>query len=311
MKNQKVLYGIIIAFCVVAIISGIYAQFFVKDKNQNKNNIEENNVVVEEKTQEETERELLSKLTNKLNNLEYKNENIKKIKNEENFVYTYKTINKKTDKYEININLPMINIDEEIPNKFNKITKDIFEAKANSIVNNENIENTILNTKYSANIKNNILSVIIEVTLKEGNKPQQVAIQTYNYNLETKQEAKFLDILSSNEIIQSDAKNKILKTIKEEKKKADVLAESGYLVYDRDLDDKKYILENINNYFIDEQNNIYAIFAYGNQIRTSEKDIVVFENKNKENGNKENSNNEINNKEENTIKNNTNNEERE
>ena len=36
MKNQKVLYSIIIAFCVVAVISGIYAQFFVKGKNENK-----------------------------------------------------------------------------------------------------------------------------------------------------------------------------------------------------------------------------------------------------------------------------------
>ena len=234
-----------------------------------------------------------------------------KIKNEEDIVYTYKTLIQKTDKYEININLPMINVDEEIPNKFNKITKDIFEKKANSIVNNEGIENTILNTKYSANINNNILSVIIVVTLKEGNNPQQIAIQTYNYNLETKKEAKFLDVLSSNSIIQSDAKNKILKTIKEEKKKADVLLESGYIVYDRKIDDKRYALEKINNYFIDENNNIYVIFAYGNRARTSEKDIVVFENKNKVNNkNKEEKNKNTinsNNLNKNTINNNVNN----
>ena len=35
MKNPKILYILISIFCVIAIASGIYAQFFVSDENKN------------------------------------------------------------------------------------------------------------------------------------------------------------------------------------------------------------------------------------------------------------------------------------
>ena len=35
MKNPKVIYILVGAFCVLAIIAGIYAQFFVKDEEKN------------------------------------------------------------------------------------------------------------------------------------------------------------------------------------------------------------------------------------------------------------------------------------
>ena len=299
MREQKIIYIFVSVFCVIAIISGIYAQFFIDDKRDiNNDEIEES--ILEEKTQEEIQEELTLILKNKLCNTNYENKSIKKIKQDENIVYTYKTINRKTDKYEMNVNLPMINISEDVPEQFNEITKNVFESKVNQIINNENISNTILNIRYGANVSGDILSVIIEVTLKEGKNPQQVAIQTYNYNLDTKKEVEFLDILSAKGIVQSAAKTKILKIIKAEKKKADVLVASGYMMYNRKMDDKMYKLENINNYFIDENNNLYVIFAYGNQIRTSEKDIILFQNTDIENNN--NNNEEIDTNERNHIK---------
>ena len=48
----------------------------------------------------------------------------------------------------------------------------------------------------------------------------------------------------------------------------------GYNVFSRDLKSEIYKVENVKEYFI-YNNNIYVIFAYGNEKATSEKDIVI------------------------------------
>ena len=68
--------------------------------------------------------------------------------------------------------------------------------------------------------------------------------------------------------------NKINKNIQEEQKKAEDLIELGYNVFSRDIKSETYKIENIKEYFI-YNNNIYIIFAYGNDQMTSEMDLVI------------------------------------
>ncbi len=55
--------------------------------------------------------------------------------------------------------------------------------------------------------------------------------------------------------------------------------QSGYTVYNRDLNNSIYQLANIENYFLGPNGDLYIIFAYGNQHHTAEIDIVLYEHK--------------------------------
>ena len=68
--------------------------------------------------------------------------------------------------------------------------------------------------------------------------------------------------------------DKINEKITNAKKNADDLNSLGYVLYKRDVNNKMYLVENINQFYI-SSNCIYVIFAYGNDARTSEMDIVT------------------------------------
>ena len=61
---------------------------------------------------------------------------------------------------------------------------------------------------------------------------------------------------------------------REEQKKSEELIKLGYNVFSRDINSDIYKIDNITEYFV-YKNNIYIIFAYGNNKITSEKDIVI------------------------------------
>ena len=75
MKNPKILYILVGAFCVLAIIAGIYAQFFVKDEDKNNIIMPSLNTTpddtITEKTAEEIKTQFSNLFTNVLNKGEY------------------------------------------------------------------------------------------------------------------------------------------------------------------------------------------------------------------------------------------------
>lgn len=279
MKNPKVLYIIIIIVCAIAIILGIYAQFFAKkDKDvivPNANQVDENEV--KEKTSEEIESQFVSLFNNVLNSENYDDSKIDKYYSDKALVYSAYDIQENKENYEINAHIPAINIKGEVVVGFNTITQNVFANKANQILNSKNNNKVIYQVDYASCINKNILSVIIKATLKEGNNPQRVIIQTYNYNLETGEKVQIADIISQKNLIQSDVQNKINTSIEKAKQEAEVLVQSGYTVYNRDLNNEIYSLANISNYFFGPNENLYIIFAYGNQNYTSEMDIILYE----------------------------------
>ena len=94
-----------------------------------------------------------------------------------------------TDKYELNMHIPAININDELASTLNNSTQTTFINKANEIIaNTESTIKTIYSIDYVAYVNESILSLVIRSTLKEGNSAQRIMIQTYNYNLNTNQE---------------------------------------------------------------------------------------------------------------------------
>ena len=110
---------------------------------------------------------------NKVNYLENNAYKITKIEEAEEIAYLgYQSKETKANSYELNVNIPYINIDDDVINKYNKQIKDIFEQKAKSVLNTRN-NNVIYTVNYTAYVSINILSLVVRSTLKEGGKPQE------------------------------------------------------------------------------------------------------------------------------------------
>lgn len=278
MKNQKLIFILIGAFCVFALIAGIYTQFFV-EKSENDTQDPTNNINndIKPKTQEEIKTQLSNLFTNELISNNYDVTNLQKRNESKDIVYSAYDIQKQEENYEVDIHLPVVNIKGDVPTEFNKTTQSIFVNKASEILNNKYTEKVIYSVDYIAYINDNILSLVIKSTLKQGNNPQRVIVQTYNYNLETGEKVQLADVLTKKNIVQTDCQNKINEIVAKAQEEAQVLLKSGYTVYNRNLSDSMYQIANISTFFLGQNGELYIIFAYGNQNYTSEMDVVLYE----------------------------------
>lgn len=269
-KKTMTIYIVALIICIIAIVVVIGVQILGDDVINNLFGI---NKLVKRTDQEEAE--LKANFENIFDNELENNKNYQtqKIDNNKDIVYTNYSKEDKTDKYEINVNLPYINIKNKSVQNFNNEIENIFQAKSEEIIKNAD-KKVIYTVKYKANIENDILSLIIYSDLKQDLSAQRIIIQTFNYNLEDNKELSLDDILKIYDLNKNDVQNKIDKDIKAEQKKSEDLIGLGYNVFSRDLKSEIYKVENIKEYFI-YNNNIYIIFAYGNEKITTEKDIVI------------------------------------
>ncbi len=199
--------------------------------------------------------------------------------NEENKEKVYKQYNIKTTetgKYKINTNIPNIKIDTEVVQGINN---DIFESfiKPTIQILEQEESYTIYNVDYASYINNNIISIIIKCTLKEGSNPQRAIIRTYNYDMENDKILALQEIISMKNLSQDEVQNKVLDKINKEIQKVSAIETSGYNVYKRDINNTIYQLENSNEFFLGENNILYIVYAYGNSSYTSEVDLVICE----------------------------------
>lgn len=270
-KKRIIIYIIIALICIISIVVVIGVQILGNDVIDNLFGI--NKIT---KRSEEEEAVLKNNFENIFDNsLENDEEyQIQKINNNENIIYTSYTKEEKNDNYEINVNLPYINIENKEVKQFNKEIKDTFEGKAEETIKNKNNNNIIYTVKYKAYIENNNLSLIIYSDLKQSTSAQRVIIQTFNYDLKENKENKLEDTLNNYSLKTNDVQNKINSDIQKEQKKSEELIKLGYNVFSRDINSDIYKIDNITEYFV-YKNNIYIIFAYGNNKITSEKDIVI------------------------------------
>lgn len=273
-KNNrlKIFYISILVGCIIAIILTIIIQIVGEDKK----------VGTENKLPELTDTEInqyknefYDIFENEVNYLENNSYKISKLKSDEEIVYLgYQNNESKLNDFELDVNIPYININNAIVEEFNTQIKDTFEKKAKSILNSQN-NNAIYTVNYSAYISNNILSVVVRSTLKEGTNPQRDIVQTYNYDLTNRKKCTIDDMLELKGITKKEANQKIKEEIKKAQEKSEELQKLGYSTYARDYTNDMYSINNVTEYFMGEDNALYIIYAYGNENNTNEMDIVI------------------------------------
>mgnify|MGYP001668704587 FL=1 len=266
------IYALIVAFCIIAIIVGVNAQFFSTKESDEVPDINVSNVVsVNEEI--DISNKFMQLFDNKLPQFkEYSN--IEKGDLSKNYLYIYSEnpqlpngpYTKKLDgKYDIVAYLPVFNINSDVTNGFNNITINYFVKMMNDIVVN-GTTNTNLTISFAANVNDNILSVAIIAKLKEGDKPQRIMIQGYNYDLVNNKEVKVADVLAKKNVDMATANSKIEKVVKS----------ADNTLYKRELNNPIYSIDKVTNFILGRNGELYIIYAYGNQanVYSSEMDIV-------------------------------------
>jgi len=273
-KPRYLLYIIIVAICIASILTVVFVQIFKEDStivnNSHLNVAEEEK---QEKTMEEVKEEFNAMLTNELLLGTYNDTAISKTDATKPLVYSFYETHEETENYEVDIHLPIVNIQGEVPQKYNANTQNVFVNKANDIFKSAKPK-TIYTIDYVAHIYEDILSIVIKSTLKENSNAQRVIIQTYNYNLKTGTTATISDMVNVLSMNKQDANGVIKEKILEANREAEVLKLSGYNVFTRDVNSDMYNIDNTSNFFLDKNGTLYILYAYGNQNFTSELDIV-------------------------------------
>lgn len=271
-KKRILIYSIAILVCIIAIIIVVMVQILGNDVANSFFGIRGLAV----KTEEE-ENLLKANFDTIFNNTlegEQNSYNVSRLDGEKDLVYTgYETQERVTNSYEINVHIPYLNINNSVIQSYNDEIKGQFQEFTENVLNSEN-QNIIYTVEYQAYIENDILSVIIRSNLKKGASAQRVIVLTYNYDLIEQKEISLEDMIIKFELNKNEIQNKIRKEIKEEEQKAQDLKDLGYEIYTRDSSSDLYLIENSKEFFMHNQN-LYIIYAYGNEGLTSEMDLVV------------------------------------
>lgn len=271
-KKRILIYSIAILVCIIAIIIVVMVQILGNDVANSFFGIRGLAV----KTEEE-ENLLKANFDTIFNNTlegEQNSYNVSRLDEEKDLVYTgYETQERVTNSYEINVHIPYLNINNSVIQSYNDEIKGQFQEFTENVLNSEN-QNIIYTVEYQAYIENDILSVIIRSNLKKGASAQRVIVLTYNYDLIEQKEISLEDMIIKFELNKNEIQNKIRKEIKEEEQKAQDLKDLGYEIYTRDSSSDLYLIENSKEFFMHNQN-LYIIYAYGNEGLTSEMDLVV------------------------------------
>lgn len=177
----------------------------------------------------------------------------------------------KNGEYSIYAKIPSIHISNSVDSKVNKEINDIFIKKMLEVYNNSRIY-TKLSIDYATTVNDNILSLAIRCTLKEGATVQRKIIKTYNIRIPEGEILGILSIIPSEQ--EEGIQEKINRTIQNNIKKENEIIMQGYQTYKRDIDSDIYLIENATEFYV-KNNVLYIIYSYGNNNYTSEIDLIV------------------------------------
>ena len=274
---RYIMYVLIMIICIVSVFVGVYAVELriAKDERERLEQSAERNEPVR-KGEKSTTEKFKDLFTNEFFGSNFDDTGIKKVETNKPLVYSWSENINKDGKYAIDVHLPAINVDSEIVQKYNEATSQNFISKVNSLKSEEqpNSQFTIYETSFTSYINEDILSIAIRASLKEGNNAQRVIIKTYNYNLKTGQEVKISDILAKRGIEASTVDQKINEEVKEAAEEAESVAKTGYEIYKRNLGNQMYLVKNVTNFIQGPEGELYIIFDYGETNNTSEMDVI-------------------------------------
>lgn len=271
---RYILYFVILAICIMAVFIGVYNMELVSAQRESNriNNETEVNITEDKETTADKFKKLF---TNDFTSSNYDDSKIAKLYPDRPLVISESQKTEKDGQYKIDAYLPIININSEVATKCNNDTIANFGERANTLMSSTTTRGyTIYDTSFTSYINNNILSVAIMGSLKEGNNAQRIIVKSYNYNLDTGKEVQISEVLNQKGIEAELVNKKINTKIQEAIDHANVVSKTGYEVYKRNITDEIYNVKNVNNYIIGPDGVIYIIYAYGNSNNTSELDVI-------------------------------------
>lgn len=289
MKWRTIIFGVIILICIVSINYAIY--WMITDTNEK----------VAQTPSESIDTETILNQFNLIfdNTIDLQGYSVASVPKQDNakeIVYPKTQVKEKVDgQYELNVNIPEININNNAVDGINEQIQQVFYSKVDALTSNgssttsmqnqlqqqtNKVNTTIYNVQYKAYVNSNILSLVIKATLKEGVNEQRIMIKTYNYNLTTNEEIKLNQLKEIKGIKSQTITNEIQRTIVQANEQAKNLESLGYSVLYREPNDDIYKIEKSNesiNCFLGEKGRLYIVYPYGNRETTSEMDLILFE----------------------------------
>ena len=276
-KKALVFFIVIFLLCVMAISIGIYTQYFYKYSDTDPLMMGIN--TSSEKTAEELQ--ALKAQFNGLftNSLKVNSENVnitEKLDPAKDLAYTaYNLKNEDENFFSVNAVIPLLNINTEKAKEINKAIQAEFHEKANSVMRQQDVY-TVYNVSYVAYINNDILSVAIKASLRDGEKSEKVSIKTYTYSLSAERQVKLSELVELKEQTVDSVQSTINSEIKTAYNNAKIIAAEYGNLYERDLNSDMYKVENAITYFLTDDGYVYVLYPYGNNDYTNEIDVVIF-----------------------------------
>lgn len=267
-KKQLIIIIGIILVCSIAIAIGIYAQV----TNSKITKTKEERIEANYEDLKNNFDTIFTNTVNKEGAVNVENANV----NYDELIETKYDVNeKKETKYSIVAKIPLFKKETETTKKINQEIFNTFGGKIVDIITNSNTD-TIYNLGYVGYINDNILSLVIKCTLKEGTRAQRTIIQTYNYNIDEDRIVTLDEIMQKRNLDKEKVQNQITQEITKLSKQNASFANQGYNVYVRNPNDDIYKVENTPNFFLGKNKTLYLVYAYGNNDYTSETDLVIF-----------------------------------
>lgn len=275
-KKTVCFFLFVVLVCIIAVCIGIYTQFFYKYAETDPLMIGIN--IGSQKTAEELanlEANFNSIFQNKVN-IKSENVNVEKIKEENDLVYSlYKLENEDENYYTIKAVIPTINIKTDKVEEINEQIRSEFYEKANNIMRQTD-QYVVYNVTYQAFVNEDIVSVVIKASLKEGQKAEKVSIKTYNYSISADRQVSLQELVELKNTTVSAVQSTIDTEIKAAYTNAKIIAADYGNLYERDLGSDMYKVENATTFFLTDDGYVYIIYPYGNTDYTNEMDIVIF-----------------------------------
>lgn len=275
-KKTVLFFLFVVLVCIIAVCIGIYTQFFYKYAETDPLMIGIN--IGSQKTAEELanlEANFNSIFQNKVN-IKSENVNVEKIKEENDLVYSlYKLENEDENYYTIKAVIPTINIKTDKVEEINEQIRSEFYEKANNIMRQTD-QYVVYNVTYQAFVNEDIVSVVIKASLKEGQKAEKVSIKTYNYSISADRQVSLKELVELKNTTVSAVQSTIDTEIKAAYTNAKIIAADYGNLYERDLGSDMYKVENATTFFLTDDGYVYIIYPYGNTDYTNEMDIVIF-----------------------------------
>lgn len=275
MSNKIIICAIIIIICIMGIGIGIYAQFFYVNSNEDKFMLGLGEEAEKKETRKELELNFENIFQNSVKIVQVPDKTNKKDETKEIIYTDTDFVAEKAGYYDIDINIPKININSEtIENVNNNITS-LYTELAKEILLQQEQHNIIYNVDYEGYINQNILSLVIKATIKQDKDVQRTIIKTYNYEINENKELTLQEIIEIKNLNENAIQNEITQKIEEYNKENLSLNILGYEGHVRDVESEMYEIENAENFFLGEEGFLYIVYSYGNKEETNLIDIIV------------------------------------